>query len=46
MTRSKNREEFLKIIDKILEVKGIKQIHTQVVAKLIKEDPRLELFSS
>lgn len=45
LTRSKNREGFLKIIDKILEVKGIRQLHTQVVAKLVKEDPRLELSS-
>ncbi len=43
MTRSKDRESFLKIIDQILKIKGIKQIHTQVVAKRIKEDPRLEL---
>jgi Lrp/AsnC family leucine-responsive transcriptional regulator len=43
MTRSKNREEFLAIIDKILEVKGIRQLHSQVIVKLIKEDPRLEL---
>jgi len=45
MTRSKNREEFLKIIDQILEVKGIKKLHTQVVARLVKEDPRLDLFT-
>lgn len=43
MTRSKNREEFLAIIDRILEVKGIRQLHSQVIVKLIKEDPRLEL---
>ena len=43
MTRSKNREEFLNLVDKILLVKGIRQLHSQVIAKLIKEDPRLEL---
>jgi DNA-binding Lrp family transcriptional regulator len=43
LTRSKNREDFMKIIDKILEIDGIRQLHTQVVAKLVKEDPRLEL---
>jgi Lrp/AsnC family leucine-responsive transcriptional regulator len=41
LTRSKDREEFLKIVDNAIQVKGLKKTSTQVVAKLIKEDPRL-----
>ncbi len=43
MTRSKDREGFMDIMDKVLQIKGIKQSSTSVVAKLIKEDPRLSL---
>lgn len=43
MTRSKDRAEFMIIVDKILQIKGIKQSSTQVVVKVIKEDPRLEI---
>jgi Lrp/AsnC family leucine-responsive transcriptional regulator len=43
LTRSKDREHFMEIIDQILEIKGIKQSSTSVVAKVIKEDPRLGL---
>jgi len=43
MTRSKNRDEFMKIMDQVLQIKGIKQSSTSVVGKLIKEDPRLSL---
>lgn len=43
LARSKNRDEFMKIIDRIMQIKGIRQLNTQVVAKLIKEDPRLDL---
>lgn len=43
MTRSKNREGFMSIMDQVLQIKGIKQSSTSVVAKLIKEDPRLSL---
>lgn len=43
MTRSKNRDEFMSIMDQVLQIKGIKQSSTSVVAKLIKEDPRLSL---
>ena len=46
MTRSKTREGFLKIIDQILKIEGIRQLNTQVIAKVIKEDPRLELSST
>lgn len=42
MTRSKDRDAFLKIIDNILKVKGVRQTSTQVVAKIIKENPKLE----
>jgi Lrp/AsnC family leucine-responsive transcriptional regulator len=43
MTRSKNREEFLNILNQLHQINGIKQSSTAVVAKLIKEDPRLDL---
>jgi len=43
MTRSKDREGFMKIMDQVLQIKGIQQSSTSVVAKLIKEDPRLSL---
>lgn len=43
LTRSRDREQFMKIIDQILEIKGIKQSSTSVVARVIKEDPRLGL---
>jgi len=43
LTRSKDREQFMEIIDKILEIKGITQSSTTVVAKVIKEDPRLKI---
>jgi len=43
LTRSKDRESFMAIVDQILQVKGIRQSSTSVVAKLIKEDTRLDL---
>lgn len=43
LTRSKNRDQFMEIVDQILEIKGIRQSSTTVVVKVIKEDPRLEL---
>jgi len=43
MTKSRNREGFMKIVDEILEIGAIKQTSTSVVGMLIKEDPRLDL---
>ncbi len=43
LTRSTNREEFLKILNKIMAVEGVVRTFTQVIAKVIKEDPRLNL---
>jgi Lrp/AsnC family leucine-responsive transcriptional regulator len=45
LARSKNRDEFMNIIDKIMDIKGVRQLNTQIVAKLVKEDPRLDLES-
>ena len=45
LARSKNRDEFMNIIDKIMEIKGVRQLNTQIVAQLVKEDPRLDLES-
>ena len=43
LTRSKDRDGFMEIMDQVLQIRGIKQLSTWVVAKLIKEDPRLSL---
>jgi DNA-binding Lrp family transcriptional regulator len=43
MTRSKDRDGFMHIMDQVLQIKGIRQSSTSVVAKLIKEDPRLSI---
>jgi Lrp/AsnC family leucine-responsive transcriptional regulator len=45
LARSKNRDEFMKIIDMIMAIKGVRQLNTQIVAQLVKEDPRLDLDS-
>ncbi|MFW9801751.1 MAG: Lrp/AsnC family transcriptional regulator [Candidatus Thorarchaeota archaeon] len=46
MTRSRDRDAFMKIIEQILKIEGIRQLNTQVIAKVMKEDPRLELSPS
>ncbi|MHA1982732.1 MAG: Lrp/AsnC family transcriptional regulator [Candidatus Hodarchaeales archaeon] len=41
--RSKDRQSYLKILDQLMEIKGIERTSSQVVAKVLKEDPRLDL---
>ncbi len=43
LTRSANREEYMKILDILMSTKGILRTSTQVVAKVIREDPRLKI---
>jgi DNA-binding Lrp family transcriptional regulator len=44
MTRAKDREEFMKIIEEVLKIEGVMQTSTSVIGKLYKEDPRLALY--
>jgi Lrp/AsnC family leucine-responsive transcriptional regulator len=43
LTRSENRDEYMKILDTLMSTKGILRTSTQVVAKVILEDPRLAI---
>ncbi len=43
MARTKNREKFMEKLDKIINLGEIERTNTQVVAKILKEDPRIEL---
>jgi len=46
LTRSDNREDFMEKLEKIISMQQIERTSTQVVARVIKEDPRVELKSS
>ncbi|MHA1961446.1 MAG: Lrp/AsnC family transcriptional regulator [Candidatus Thorarchaeota archaeon] len=43
LTRSKDKAEYMKILDVLMATKGIERTSTQVVAKVIREHPRLEI---
>ncbi len=43
LMRSNNREDYLKKLEKIMNMKEIERTSTQIVAKTYKEDPRVEL---
>ena len=43
LTRSKDRVEFMKALDKVMSTKGVERTATQVIAKVIMEDPRLQI---
>jgi DNA-binding Lrp family transcriptional regulator len=43
MTRAKDREGFMSIIEQVVQIEGVKQTSTSVIGKLYKEDPRLTL---
>jgi DNA-binding Lrp family transcriptional regulator len=43
MTRAKDRQEFMRIIEDVLKIEGVMQTSTSVIGKLYKEDPRLAL---
>jgi DNA-binding Lrp family transcriptional regulator len=41
--RSKDRNEYMELLEKVMSMKGIERTSSLVVAKTIKEDPRLQL---
>ena len=43
LTRSKNKAEYMKILDMLMASKGIERTSTQIVAQVILENPRLEI---
>ncbi len=43
LTRSNSREDYLKKLEEFMGMKEIERTNTQVVAKIIKEDPRLDI---
>jgi Lrp/AsnC family leucine-responsive transcriptional regulator len=43
LTRSKDRTEFMEILDKVMSTKGVERTATQVIAKVVLEDPRLQI---
>ncbi len=43
MCRSKDRQSYMSILDQMMKIEGIERTSSQVVAKVIKEDPRLDL---
>ena len=43
LTRSKNKAEYMKILDMLMATKGIERTSTQIVAQVILENPRLEI---
>ncbi|MFW9802410.1 MAG: Lrp/AsnC family transcriptional regulator [Candidatus Thorarchaeota archaeon] len=42
LARASDKNEFLKILDKMMKIKGISRISTHVMTKVVKEDPRLD----
>jgi len=46
LARSNDREDFMEKADKIINTHQIERSGTQIVARIIKEDPRIELKSS
>lgn len=43
LTRSRSREDFLKKLEKMIDTPEIERTNTMVVAKIIKEDTRIEM---
>ena len=43
LTRSKDRTEFIDCLDKVMSTKGVERTSTQVIAKVLLEDPRLQI---
>ncbi len=43
LTRSKDRNEYMKLLEVVMSMPGIERTSSLVVVKLIKEDPRIEL---
>ncbi|MHA2209208.1 MAG: Lrp/AsnC family transcriptional regulator [Candidatus Thorarchaeota archaeon] len=43
LTRSRDKSEYMKILDVLMATKGIERTSTQVVARVIKENPKLDI---
>ena len=43
LSRTDSREEFMKILEQIMNMEEIERTSTMIVAKVIKEDPRLQI---
>ncbi|MEM2193011.1 MAG: Lrp/AsnC family transcriptional regulator [Candidatus Methanomethylicia archaeon] len=43
MVRANDREDYMRILNTLMNMKEIERTSTQVVVKMIKEDPRVEL---
>ncbi|MHA2003990.1 MAG: Lrp/AsnC family transcriptional regulator [Candidatus Thorarchaeota archaeon] len=43
LTRSQDKSEYMKILDKLMATKGIERTSTQVVVRVIKENPKLDI---
>jgi DNA-binding Lrp family transcriptional regulator len=43
LTRSRDRAEFMETLDKVMATRGVERTATQVIAKVIMEDPRLQI---
>ena len=43
LTRSKNKAEYMKILEVLMTSKEIERTSTQIVARVIKEDPKLDI---
>ncbi|MFW9846091.1 MAG: Lrp/AsnC family transcriptional regulator [Candidatus Thorarchaeota archaeon] len=43
LTRSKDRSDFMETLDKVMSTRGVERTATQVIAKVIMEDPRLQI---
>ena len=43
LTRSKDKSEYMKILDVLMATKGIERTSTQIVATVITENPKLEI---
>ena len=43
LTRSKDRDSYLTLLDQFMEIKEIERTSSQVVIKMLKEDPALDL---
>jgi Lrp/AsnC family leucine-responsive transcriptional regulator len=43
-TRSEDRKDFMQTLDTIMAIKGVQRTKTQIIARVIKEDPRIDII--
>jgi Lrp/AsnC family leucine-responsive transcriptional regulator len=43
LTRSEDRNDFMTTLNAIMSIKGVERTKTQVIARVIKEDPRIDI---